>query len=98
MTPNTSRAATPVGDLEAFDPSRPSVNPGNSILLPISKIPGYLDTALKVLTLHTEARTSFITYAFSLPTFLSHKPHRDLFSLLFIVPLFSKFCAGAGVR
>ena len=67
MTPNTSRATTPVGDVEAFDPSRPSVSPGDSILLPIGKAPGYLDTALKALTLHTEARTSFITYAFSLP-------------------------------
>jgi len=71
MTPNTSRAATPVGDLEAFDPSRPSVNPGNSILLPISKVPGYLDTALKGLALQTEARTSFITYW--LPDLVKHE-------------------------
>jgi len=71
MTPNTSRAATPVGDLEAFDPSRPSVSPANSILLPIDKVPGYLDTVLKALTLHTEARTSFITYW--LPDLLKHE-------------------------
>jgi hypothetical protein len=61
VTPDASRASTPVGDAEAFDPSRPSVTPGNSILQPISKVPGYLDVALKALTLHTEARTSFIT-------------------------------------
>jgi len=67
MTPNTSRAGTPVGDLEAFDPARPSVSPGDSVLLPIGKVAGYLDTALKALALHTEARTSFITYAFSFP-------------------------------
>jgi len=97
MTPNTSRGATPVGDLEAFDPSRPSVSPAHSVLLPIGKVPGYLDTALKALTLHTEARTSFITYAFSLPTFPSRKFYRNLFSLLFIVSLFSKTCVGIGV-
>ncbi|KAF8501424.1 hypothetical protein F5888DRAFT_1609144 [Russula emetica] len=47
----------PIEDIETFDPSRPSLSPGNSILLPIGKIPGYLDMALKGLTLHTEART-----------------------------------------
>jgi hypothetical protein len=67
MTPDTSRAATPMGDMEVFDPSRPSVSPGNSILLSIGKVPGYLDVALKALTLHTEARTSFITSVSILP-------------------------------
>jgi hypothetical protein len=47
--------------MEIFDPVRPSLNPGDSVLLPISKVPGYLDGALKALALHTEARTSFIT-------------------------------------
>jgi len=70
-TPAGSRTTTPVDDIEAFDPSRPSLNPGDSILLPIGKIPGYLDTALKSLTLHTEARTSFITYW--LPELLKHE-------------------------
>ena len=42
MIPNTPRAATPVGNLEAFDPSRPSVNLVDSILLPIDRVPGYL--------------------------------------------------------
>jgi hypothetical protein len=48
--------------MEIFDPSRPSVSPENSILLPIGQVPGYLDATLKALTLHTEARTSFITF------------------------------------
>jgi len=38
------------------------VNPGDSVLLPTSKLPGYLDVVLKALALHTEARTSFITF------------------------------------
>jgi hypothetical protein len=67
VTPDGSRATTPVGDIKSFDPSRPSVSPGDSILLPISQVPGYLDEVLKALALHTEARTSFITYAFSPP-------------------------------
>ena len=50
-----------MADSETFDPACPSVNPGDSVLLPISKVPAYLDVALKALTLHTEARTSFIT-------------------------------------
>ncbi|KAH9990306.1 hypothetical protein BJV77DRAFT_1160147 [Russula vinacea] len=50
---HASRESTPVEDIEAFDPSRPSLSPGDSILLPIGKIPGYLDVALKALTLHT---------------------------------------------
>jgi hypothetical protein len=63
VTPDASRATTPVEKhIETFDPSRPSLSPGDSILLPIGKIPSYLDVALKALTLHTEARTSFITY------------------------------------
>ncbi len=62
ITPDASRATTPVDDVETFDPSRPSLSPCNSILLPIGKIQVYLDAALKALMLHTEARTSFITY------------------------------------
>jgi hypothetical protein len=83
-TPNSSRATTPVGDIEAFDPSRPSVTPGDSVLLPIGKIPGYLDEALKVLSLHVEARTSFITYASSLPTILPHKSHHPRHSFILV--------------
>ncbi|KAI9453249.1 hypothetical protein BJY52DRAFT_1189714 [Lactarius psammicola] len=60
-TPAASRATTPIADTETFDPARPSVNPGDSVLLPTSKVPAYLDVALRALALHTEARTSFIT-------------------------------------
>ncbi|KAH9018124.1 hypothetical protein EDB84DRAFT_1276326 [Lactarius hengduanensis] len=61
---DASRTAptTVIANTEAFDPSCPSVIPGDSVLLPTSKLPGYLDVVLKALTLHTEARTSFITY------------------------------------
>ena len=45
------------------------MDPGDSVLLPISKVPSYLDAALKALALHTEARTSFITLRIR---FLSH--------------------------
>jgi hypothetical protein len=75
VTPNASRATTPVEDIEAFDPSHPSLSPGDSILLPTGKIPGYLDVVLKALTLHAEARTSFITYASS-PFVLPNKSHQ----------------------
>ncbi|KAH9960158.1 hypothetical protein BC827DRAFT_1133568 [Russula dissimulans] len=71
VTPDGSRAASPVDDTETFDPSRPSVDPGDSVVLPIGKVAGYLDTVLKALTLHTEARTSFITYW--LPDLLKHE-------------------------
>ena len=65
VTPDASRATTPVEDIETFDPSCPSLSPDDSILLPIGNVAGYLDVALKALTLHTEACTSFITYASS---------------------------------
>jgi hypothetical protein len=64
VTPDASRATTPVEDIETFDPSRPSSEPGGFNPSLIGKIPSYLDAALKALTLHTEARTSFIAYAF----------------------------------
>ncbi|KAI9442945.1 hypothetical protein H4582DRAFT_1921437 [Lactarius indigo] len=60
-----------IANMETFDPSCPSVKPHNSVLLPTSKLPGYLDVVLKALTLHTEARTSFITYW--LPDMLKHE-------------------------
>ena len=61
MTPDASRASTPIANTETFDPARPSLNPGDSVLLPISEVPGYLNVVLRALALHTEARTSFIT-------------------------------------
>jgi len=71
VTPAVSRATTPIANTETFDPARPSVNPGDSVLLPMDKVPGYLDVALKALALHTEARTSFIT--FWLPDMLKYE-------------------------
>ncbi|KAG8747576.1 hypothetical protein FRC11_012296, partial [Ceratobasidium sp. 423] len=49
-------------ELVAFDPARPTVHPSNSALLPFDKVTGYIDDALLAMELHTEARTSFITY------------------------------------
>ncbi|KAH6917586.1 hypothetical protein BKA70DRAFT_1139198 [Coprinopsis sp. MPI-PUGE-AT-0042] len=56
---------------EQFIPNRPSVDDGNSVMLSLEKLPLYLDHALRALGLHTEARTSFITYW--LPSFNKHK-------------------------
>ncbi|KAI9442947.1 hypothetical protein H4582DRAFT_1921460 [Lactarius indigo] len=78
VTPSVSRATSPIADIDTFDPARPSVNPGSSVLLPTSKVPGYLDVVLKALALHTEARTSFITYW--LPDILKH----DYIALRFV--------------
>ncbi|KAF9061948.1 hypothetical protein BDP27DRAFT_1234272 [Rhodocollybia butyracea] len=57
---------------EEFDPisSDLSDNDNVSVVLPLSRITPYLDAALKELGLHTEARTSFITYW--LPSFNKH--------------------------
>ncbi|KAH9960164.1 hypothetical protein BC827DRAFT_417155, partial [Russula dissimulans] len=71
ITPEGSRTTTPIDDIETFDPSHPSLNPGDSVLVPTGKVAGYLDAALKSLALHTEARTSFITYW--LPDLLKHE-------------------------
>ena len=43
LTPVASRPTTPIANTETFDPAHPSVNPGDSVLLPISKVPSYLD-------------------------------------------------------
>ncbi|KAF9563459.1 hypothetical protein CPC08DRAFT_632661 [Agrocybe pediades] len=59
------------GLIEAFNPNAAVLNDDNSVVLPVSKITPYLDRALYALGLHTEARTSFITYW--LPSILKHK-------------------------
>ncbi|KAG8815715.1 hypothetical protein FRC17_000611 [Serendipita sp. 399] len=48
--------------VEAFEPDQPVINPQNSVAFSISQIVKYLDDVLLALGLHTEARTSFITY------------------------------------
>ncbi|KAI3601457.1 ubiquitin family protein [Moniliophthora roreri] len=55
---------------ECFIPDQPMLNNANSVVLPIETIPQYLNKALLALGLHTEARTSFITYW--LPSLLKH--------------------------
>ncbi|KAG2741419.1 hypothetical protein P692DRAFT_20255880 [Suillus brevipes Sb2] len=42
-----------------------------SVVIPVGKVAVYLDESLKALGLHTEARTSFITYW--LPSLLKHE-------------------------
>ncbi|KAH9960157.1 hypothetical protein BC827DRAFT_1155940 [Russula dissimulans] len=65
VTPDGSRAASPFDDTEKFDPSR--------------KVASYLGVVLKALALHTEARTSFITYASALPVLLKNKTHQEAY-------------------
>ncbi|KAF5318019.1 hypothetical protein D9619_012045 [Psilocybe cf. subviscida] len=55
---------------ETFIPTHARLEPTNSVVLEVAKVTPYLDSALKTLGLHTEARTSFITYW--LPSFLRH--------------------------
>ncbi|KLO11510.1 hypothetical protein SCHPADRAFT_905936 [Schizopora paradoxa] len=65
VTPPNSRPSTPLSSRpEAFDPSRPQewLTPESSVVVKTNEIPAYLDAVLKALTLHTEARTSFITF------------------------------------
>lgn len=47
--------------LENFDPAHAHVYPWESVLMPTTEIPGYLDKTLIALGLNAEARTSFIT-------------------------------------
>ncbi|KAJ7587379.1 hypothetical protein C8J56DRAFT_1081559 [Mycena floridula] len=48
--------------VEPFLPLSASVESKNSVLLSLKDLPSYLDRTLLALGLHTEARTSFITY------------------------------------
>ena len=59
LSPPESPRPTPA-PLE-FDPSCAQLSVDDSVLLPVDEIAAYLDKALAALTLHTEARTSFIT-------------------------------------
>ncbi|KAJ7177189.1 hypothetical protein C8R46DRAFT_989342 [Mycena filopes] len=56
---------------KSLSPLEDDLSPADSILIPVAKITPYLDKVLLALGLHTEARTSFITYW--LPSFLKHK-------------------------
>jgi len=51
--------------IEPFNPNEAVLNDGNSVVMPVGKVTPYLDQALAALGLHTEARTSFITFVLS---------------------------------
>ncbi|KAJ7177138.1 hypothetical protein C8R46DRAFT_1246546 [Mycena filopes] len=55
---------------ESFSPLTSSLSPTDSVLIAVTSITPYLDKVLLALGLHTEERTSFITYW--LPSFLKH--------------------------
>ncbi|CAE6455774.1 unnamed protein product, partial [Rhizoctonia solani] len=62
-SPPTARPSSPFEALShSFDPASPTILPNHSALLPFDKVTGYVDDVLLALGLHTEARTSFITY------------------------------------
>ncbi|KAG1812600.1 uncharacterized protein BJ212DRAFT_1483207 [Suillus subaureus] len=56
---------------DTFSPTSSSLSDTDSVVIPVEKITVYLDKSLKALGLHTEARTSFITYW--LPSILKHE-------------------------
>ena len=57
--------------IEPFSPIGSDLHDTDSVLLPVDNISPYLDKVLRALGLHTEARTSFITY-------VSHNHHIKL--------------------
>ncbi|KAG2152605.1 uncharacterized protein EDB93DRAFT_254693 [Suillus bovinus] len=57
--------------VDTFNPISSTLYDTDSIVIPADKVTVYLDKSLKVLGLHTEARTSFITYW--LPYILKHE-------------------------
>ncbi|KAG2079205.1 hypothetical protein BDR04DRAFT_1086348 [Suillus decipiens] len=57
--------------VDTFNPISSNLDDMNSIVIPVDKATAYLDESLKVLGLHTEARTSFISYW--LPYILKHE-------------------------
>ncbi|KAL5637692.1 hypothetical protein ACGC1H_002082 [Rhizoctonia solani] len=62
-SPPTTRPTSPVeSPSQAFEPANPVLLPSHSALLSFDKVTGYIDDVLLALGLHTEARTSFITY------------------------------------
>ncbi|KAG1769324.1 hypothetical protein EDD22DRAFT_817525 [Suillus occidentalis] len=56
---------------DTFSPTSSSLTDMDSVAIPVDKVTVYLDKSLKALGLHTEARTSFITYW--LPSILKHE-------------------------
>ncbi|KAJ7463633.1 hypothetical protein FB451DRAFT_1352919 [Mycena latifolia] len=70
MSPPGSPVLGQPAAVEVFSPIACDLSAADSVLLAVSEITPYLDKALLALGLHTEARTSFITYW--LPSFLKH--------------------------
>ncbi|KAG8906502.1 hypothetical protein FRC01_007994 [Tulasnella sp. 417] len=78
-SPPTSRSPSPLPDTKpkilspsaGFIPGTTRCSPHDSVVLPVQRVPPYLEKALLALGFHTEARTSFITYW--LPSFLKHE-------------------------
>ena len=59
LNPIAESTAEPIVD--AFDPTNVVINDKNAVVICVEQVTSYLDAALKVLGLHTEARSSFIT-------------------------------------
>ncbi|KAG1771170.1 hypothetical protein EV702DRAFT_1202059 [Suillus placidus] len=57
--------------INTFNPISSSLDDMDSVVISVDKVTVYLDKSLKALGLHTEARTSFITYW--LPSILKHE-------------------------
>lgn len=57
--------------VDVFSPTSSTLGDTDSIVISVDKVTVYLDKSLKALGLHTEARTSFITYW--LPSILKHE-------------------------
>jgi len=70
-SPPRSPAFDQPQQVEHFSPVSSDLCDTDSVVLSVDKVTPYLDKSLKVLGLHTEARTSFITYW--LPAILKHK-------------------------
>ncbi|KAJ7866237.1 hypothetical protein B0H14DRAFT_3107391 [Mycena olivaceomarginata] len=66
-----SPTVSQVIQVELFSPLNSDLKPTDSILVAVSEITPYLDKVLLALGLHTEARTSFITYW--LPSILKYQ-------------------------
>ncbi|KAJ7592407.1 hypothetical protein C8J56DRAFT_928596 [Mycena floridula] len=62
---------SPVDQVDRFSPLTAKLDDENSVLLSLKDLPRYLNRTLTALGLHTEARTSFITYW--LPSLNKHK-------------------------
>ena len=48
--------------MEAFIPNEATLRDDDSVVISVDKLTPYLDKTLSALGLHTEARTSFITF------------------------------------